>query len=74
MAFHMIAGLHFPRTAAGSCVLYIIGRELYARGYKKGAAKRGPGAIVFDVALLTSFSLALCTGFRMAGGRKLLGL
>lgn len=73
--FPLIAGLHFPKTAAGSCLAYIIGREIYARGYaKQGADKRMAGAIVFDLALLTSFSLALCTGLRIAGGRKLLGL
>ncbi|OQV23054.1 putative Microsomal glutathione S-transferase 2 [Hypsibius exemplaris] len=38
-------------------VIYMVGRELYFRGYSAAAAKRGPGFIISSLTLLALFSL-----------------
>ncbi|KJE90245.1 hypothetical protein CAOG_01584 [Capsaspora owczarzaki ATCC 30864] len=60
IALNIISGLFFPHASAAAAGVYIIGRELYARGYtKNGPTGRSVGAGLLDTALVVMFGLSL---------------
>lgn len=42
----MIAGLEYPRVAAGVGVVWSVGRIIYSEGYKKKPSSREVGSII----------------------------
>ena len=64
----LLAGLFFPKTASALGLVHLVGRDLYARAYrKKGAGARGPG---FGMSFLSNFALTCSAVY---GGIKLTG-
>jgi len=69
LTFELISGLFFPRFTAVFGLFYIVGRILYAIGYRKsGARGRLVGVLIVDVALLALFIASLYGGFTFGGG------
>lgn len=69
IAFELLAGLFFPRVATLFGLIYIIGRVLYARGYRANGPKgRFTGSLMLDLALVALFGSAVYGGFLLAGG------
>lgn len=59
MAATLLGGVFYPRITAISGVIHIIGRQMYASGFKKGgAAGRGKGFAIVMITLLINF---VCT-------------
>eukprot|EP00011_Vannellida_sp_DIVA3-517-6-12_P009946 CAMPEP_0114607786 /NCGR_PEP_ID=MMETSP0168-20121206/2243_1 /TAXON_ID=95228 ORGANISM="Vannella sp., Strain DIVA3 517/6/12" /NCGR_SAMPLE_ID=MMETSP0168 /ASSEMBLY_ACC=CAM_ASM_000044 /LENGTH=181 /DNA_ID=CAMNT_0001818665 /DNA_START=210 /DNA_END=755 /DNA_ORIENTATION=+ len=62
-------GVFNPRLAVTAGLTYIVGRSLYALGYRaKGAKGRTAGVLLVDVALLTMVGYTLYQGFTVGGG------
>eukprot|EP00386_Alphamonas_edax_P004828 GDKI01015206.1.p2 GENE.GDKI01015206.1~~GDKI01015206.1.p2 ORF type:complete len:182 (+),score=60.16 GDKI01015206.1:134-679(+) len=73
LAFLLLGGLQYPRFATGAGCVYILGREIYGRSYRKyGADKRFTGAIIFDLGLLALFGACMCAGAAMTGCKWLI--
>ena len=59
MASTLIGGLFYPRITAIAGVIHMVGRQMYASGFKKGgAAGRGKGFAIIMLTLLVNF---VCT-------------
>ncbi len=59
MASTLLGGLFYPRITAIAGVIHIVGRQMYASGFKKGgAAGRGKGFAIVMLTLLVNF---VCT-------------
>lgn len=53
LALLLLSGAFYPRFSAATGAIYVVGRYLYARGYRRDGAKgRTLGAIVLDIALV----------------------
>jgi glutathione S-transferase len=69
VASMLVCGLFFPRIAFGFGLMYVVGRELYAMGYRSsGPSGRRVGAITQDIALLVIIGAAAYGGFVNGGG------
>jgi glutathione S-transferase len=65
-----ISGLFFARVTVIGGIIVIIGRQLYASGYRsrKGSRGRGIGAAVADIGILFFFGASLYGCFQAGGG------
>lgn len=60
IVFELVAGVFYPRFAAATGLVYILGRALYARGYQKsGSEGRLHGVLLLDLALVTLFGTSV---------------
>jgi glutathione S-transferase len=67
----VVAGLFQPRLTAVLGAVYIVGRFLYALGYKSGGPKgRLVGVLLLDLALLSAIGVGAYCSFQAAGGVK----
>jgi len=56
----LISGIFYPRFAAAVGAVYIVGRQLYAWGYRsRGPNGRMVGVALLDIALFTLFGTSL---------------
>jgi glutathione S-transferase len=63
----LVAGLNYPRAAAGLGALWVFGRVLYTLGYSSGEpAKRTSGAIPSSLALISLLIAATSSAVLMA--------
>ncbi len=73
-AFLLLAGIKYPRIAAGAGAVYIVGRQLFAASYASGGPDaRLAGTLLLDAALVALFGLSAWTGATVAGVPALLG-
>jgi len=69
ITLELLSGLFFPRFAVLFGLIYIVGREIYARGYRGSGAKgRMYGALFLDVALVALFGATLYGAYNFGGG------
>lgn len=67
--FHLISGLYYTKLTLLMGVLYIIGRQMYAIGYRaKGPSGRGYGVLLVDIALLITLITSIMTVVHYGGG------
>jgi glutathione S-transferase len=65
----LVSGLWYPRFAVIAGIIYMIGRELYAFGYRTGGAKaRTIGIIPLDLSLFALIGAAFYGAFNAGGG------
>ena len=69
IVLELVAGLFYPGSAVLCGILYIVGRELFALGYRNlGPKARLPGTIIMDLGLFLLLLMALGGSFNAAGG------
>eukprot|EP00005_Dracoamoeba_jomungandri_P005421 CAMPEP_0174258656 /NCGR_PEP_ID=MMETSP0439-20130205/7616_1 /TAXON_ID=0 /ORGANISM="Stereomyxa ramosa, Strain Chinc5" /LENGTH=156 /DNA_ID=CAMNT_0015342247 /DNA_START=37 /DNA_END=507 /DNA_ORIENTATION=+ len=69
MTLELLAGLFYPKLSAIAGFVYVIGRALYAIGYRRnGPQGRLIGALLLDGGIVTLFGAAVYGGFTFAGG------
>jgi len=69
ITLELLSGLFFPRFAALFGLIYIVGREFFARGYRgQGSRGRLIGAALLDVALVALLGATLYGGYNLGGG------
>jgi len=69
ITFSVVSGLTYPRLTAVAGAAYIVGRQLYATGYRKrGPTGRFFGVAILDIGLIVLLGGSLLSTWHIGGG------